>query len=196
MIKISPRVKRIFLQRFLLSKFCYNLEDCELRDLCCIFENQLWLERKCQTDPEFAEKFGKSLEDLSIILKQINFRKEITQQALRRLSKRIKDQLRTFTLPKRNYKDGFKRCNGHFKLLDSFSPGVLKRELPPKTYVGKGYRDKGTVKNMAKDGSPSWQEVAMHRGPLYHKGRKIDEEADYPKGLIEPDEKRVIREWE
>jgi hypothetical protein len=31
---------------------------------------------------------------------------------------------------------------------------------------------------MAKDGSPSWQEVAMHRGPLFHKGRKSDEEIE------------------
>mgnify|MGYP003957639263 CR=1 FL=1 len=173
MIKISSRVKRIFLQRYLTSKFCFRLEECELRDLCCMFENQLWLEQKCQADEEFAIKFGKSLEDLSLILKQMNFRQGITEKALKRFSKRIKDTLDQFYLPKRNHKEAKRLCNGQFQFLDAFTSGIPKKALPPKAYVGKGYRDKGTVKNMAKDGSPSWQEVAMHRGPLFHKGRKI-----------------------
>jgi len=175
MIKISSRIKRVFLQRYLTAKFCFFLEDCELRDLCCIFENQLWLERKCLSDEEFAIKFGKSLEDLSIILKQMNFRQGMTEKALRKFSRRLKDQLGPFILPKRNHKEAKRLCNGQFQFLDSFTQGIPKNSLPPKAYIGKGYRDKGTVRNIARDGSPGWQEVAMHRGPLYHKGRKLGE---------------------
>jgi hypothetical protein len=151
-------------------------EDFDLRDLCCTFENQLWLERKCLSDQDFATKFGKSLEDLSEILKQINFRQEFSEKALSRLSRRFKGTLESFYLPKRNLKEAKRQCNGQFQFLDSFSPGISKYKLPPKSYVGKGYRDKGSVRNTAKDGSPRWQEIAMHRGPLYHKGKEIKNE--------------------
>ena len=33
-------------------------------------------------------------------------------------------------------------------------------KIPPKRYVGVGYRDQGSRRNVAYDGSPSWQEVA------------------------------------
>lgn len=42
--------------------------------------------------------------------------------------------------------------------------GRLKRcQPPPVRYIGVGYRDKGTAKNNAVDGSPSWQVVASFR---------------------------------
>jgi hypothetical protein len=178
MIRINPKIKRVFLQRYLVSKFCYRLEESTLGDLCCLFENQLWLEKKCLLDHQFATKFGKSLEDLSVIMKQINFQERLTNRAVRRFSLRLKENLGQFALPERNYKDAKRLCSGQFSLIGTKSPGISKRKLPPKTYIGKGYRDKGTVKDMAKDGSPSWQEVAMHRGPLYYKGRLQDEEPE------------------
>jgi hypothetical protein len=178
MIRINPKIKRVFLQRYLVSKFCYKLEESTLGDLCCLFENQIWLEKKCELDHQFATKFGKSLEDLSILMKQINFQAGLTPRAVKRFSLRLKDKLGKFALPERNYKDAKRLCSGQFQLIGSSSPGISKKRIPPKTYVGKGYRDKGTVKDMAKDGSPSWQEVAMHRGPLYHNGRLQSEETE------------------
>jgi len=175
MVKISPRAKRIYLQRFLLSKFVYFKEELELRDLCCLFENQLWLELKCQNDPEFLKKFGKSLEDLSIIMKEFNFKTGTTDRALDQFSKRLKENLETLILPKRNYLGAKTHCNGLFQLKDSQSPGKPKKSVPPTARIGKGYRDKGSAKDPAFDGSPSWQEVATHRGPIYHKGIKIEE---------------------
>lgn len=175
MVKISPKAKRIYLQRFLLSKFVYFKEELELRDICCLFENQLWLELKCQSDPEFLKKFGKSLEDLSIIMKEFNFKTGTTDRALDQFSKRLRDNLETLILPKRNYLGAKTHCNGLFQLKDSQSPGKPKKSVPPTARIGKGYRDKGSAKDLAFDGSPSWQEVATHRGPIYHKGKKIEE---------------------
>jgi len=37
---------------------------------------------------------------------------------------------------------------------------LLRRPPPPKRFVGVGYRDNGHRRNVALDGSPSWQEVA------------------------------------
>lgn len=178
MVRISPKAKRVYLHRFLLSKIVFHREQLEMRDLCCLFENQLWLEKKCLTDPDFSKKFGQDLESLSIVLQEINFRTETSNRAIDRLSSKIKENLTGLILPKRNYPEAFKKCNGLFQLEDSRPQGRLKKTVPPKARIGIGYRDKGSARDLAKDGSPSWQEVAAHRGPIYHKGKK-DENLPY-----------------
>ena len=37
---------------------------------------------------------------------------------------------------------------------------VEKRKYPPPKFIGVGYKDKGTRRNLAKDGSPDWKYVA------------------------------------
>lgn len=46
------------------------------------------------------------------------------------------------------------------KLFRAQVENRFPKTIPPKGYIGKGYGDHGTAKNMANDGSPSWQEVA------------------------------------
>lgn len=173
-VVISPRAKRVTLQRYLLSKLVLEEEKFDLKDLCTLFANQIWLEQKVRTDNEFQQKFGKSLEDLSIILKEINFRQEFTDRALYRLRTRVKDTLDNILLPQRNYVLVRQRYSGLFYLRDPLQPGKDKKLLPQVARIGKGYRDKGTLKNPAVDGSPSWQEVAVHRGSLFHKGVELE----------------------
>lgn len=36
---------------------------------------------------------------------------------------------------------------------------LIKRKLLEPTFIGKGYKDKGSLTNSAEDGSPSWQEI-------------------------------------
>lgn len=173
-VRISKRAKRITLQRYLLAKAIYFMEDFSLQDLACLFENQLWLEDKVHKDNQFAENFGKDLESLSIILKQINFRMEFTERSLRRFSIKLKQELEGFYLPKRNYQQTAKLYSGFYTLVQNSPLGKLTSSLPETSRIGKGYRDKGSARNPAKDGSPKWQEVAAHHGPLYHKGVKSE----------------------
>lgn len=51
----------------------------------------------------------------------------------------------------------------YFSVHPMKSQGIPLKEIKPKGYIGKGYTDKGTARNPAKDGSPSWQEVAMSK---------------------------------
>jgi len=167
MVQISPKAKRIYLQRFLLSKFVFFREKTEMRDLCCLFENQLWLEQKCLTDSDFSKKFGRDLESLSIVLQEINFRSGTSVKAIDRFSEKIHKNLPELILPRRNYMAAYSVCNGLYQLKDSRTQGRLKRTIPPKSRIGIGYRDKGSARDLAHDGSPTWQEVAAHRGPIY-----------------------------
>lgn len=169
-VRISEQACRVTLQRYLLSRFVYEIKEVDLRDLCCLFENQLWIEQKVMEDLNFYEKFGKIFEILSQILKEINFNQEFTDRALRRFQKRIQDQLGTVLYPRRNYASVKQRYSGLYTLGEPKPLGRQKTTLPPKRRIGKGYTDKGTLRNKALDGSPSWQEVAAHRGPLYKNG--------------------------
>jgi hypothetical protein len=42
--------------------------------------------------------------------------------------------------------------------------------------IGKGYGDKGTAKNEAVDGSPSWQEVASTASSLERRREELNEQ--------------------
>lgn len=168
MISISRRARRITLQRYLLSKLVYEKYEFTASDLLALYLNQLWLEQKCAHDSGFLQKFGKTLEVLSSLMKEINFRTDFTDRALRRFQSRIKENLEDFIFPRRNfaqisilYRGFVQPIDPTLKTLERKSKKLSKRR------IGVGYRDKGTLKNPAVDGSPSWQEVATHRGPLY-----------------------------
>lgn len=62
-----------------------------------------------------------------------------------------------------------------------FSNRRLKRNPPPQRYIGVGYRDKGTAKDLTIDGSPSWQEVASNNNSF-----NTTEISTEPIGIISP----------
>lgn len=156
-VVIRNGVKRISLQRTLCSQIVYE-GKCSIFELNVIFQNQLWLQRKCLTDDNFSKKFGKSLEEISIYLKKANFSRGLTPGALSTLRSNLKS-LTDFIYPQRNLaamKSKFANC---FYVRPYRQQGVDIKSLPPKRYIGKGYGDKGTARDPAKDGSPSWQEI-------------------------------------
>lgn len=165
-VKYGRNVKRVSLQRYLTSKVVYEKEKCTPQDILVLYDNQLWLENKVLRDRDFQNKFGNSLEELSRILKEVNWNSGLTSKAISQMSIRIRDRLEGFIIPRRNYGDFKKRFSGLFSVIPAKQPGVPKKALPPETYIGKGYGDKGTLKNPAQDGSPSWQEVASCAGQL------------------------------
>jgi len=164
-VKYSRRLKRISLQRYLVSRVVFEVTQVNVeREIFALFDNQIWLEQKCLTDSDFNRKFGKSLEVLSTLLKEINLSAGISTKAILRLSGRFKTALPGFFVPKRNYPDFKHRFSRLFQVVTLAPPSEHNRKLPPKRTMGTGYRDKGTARNLAKDGSPSWQEVASRAG--------------------------------
>lgn len=160
--KIGKRIKRISLQRYLTTKIVRELDKVTNYDLFALFENQLWLERKCLTDNDFCSKFGGSLGEISQFLKEVNLRKDFSPKSLTRLRSRL-ETLESFLVPTRNYQSFKSRFAGSFHILPALQPGIPKSKLPPKRFIGKGYGDKGTLKNEAVDGSPSWQTLSSVR---------------------------------
>jgi len=168
-VTISRRAKRITLQRYLLAKILYEKEKFNIADLGALFENQLWLERKCGTEEDFKKKFGRSLEVLSELLKLINFRVQISEKAINGFRKKLLDsELKDFIFPRRNFQSIRTQYGKFYQLSKEYSELYSKiRKVREVRRIGIGYRDKGTRKDPAKDGSPSWQEVALHEGEIY-----------------------------
>lgn len=174
-ITISKKVKRISLHRYLWSKISYE-DDSGFRILSGLVLNQLWLENKCKTDVDFKKKFGRTLDVSAKLIKEVNLSQGLSSKALRRLATKTKSKLEAFIIPKRNFASWKMRFDSSVVLITSKPLGVSTKTLPPERYIGIGYRDKGTAKNPAVDGSPSWQEIAQsnHKLDLEIK-RKYDE---------------------
>lgn len=159
-VLISRKVKRISLHRYLWSKISYG-EKIGFREIGALFLNQLWLENKSKRDISFNQKFGKILEISSNILRQVNISRGITDSALANLKRRATQELEAFLIPQRNLAQWKMKFDSSVILIRPKPSGVLKKTLPAERYIGIGYRDKGTAKNPALDGSPSWQEIAQ-----------------------------------
>lgn len=163
LVKIGKRTKRISLQRFLLSKVIYEPRQVRLSEWSCLFENQLWLERKCLADEGFFRKFADDVFTLSHYLKESDL-KGLIQSNIVKFSTKVRNNLSSFLVPERNYPQWKSRFGGRF----TFHPEVLDRELSefyrpsghkPRRTMGIGYRDKGS-RRKPEDGSPDWREVA------------------------------------
>ena len=181
-VVIRQGVKRITLQRTICSKIAYKGET-SLEEIHVLFQNQLWLEQKCSTDSQFAQKFGNSLEELSIILKQANLSRGLTEGAVGTLGTKFKS-LGEFLIPQRNLPQMETLLSKSFYTKPYKESGVPTKQLPPKKVIGRGYRDHGTAQNPAVDGSPKWQEVASRvselERQLYELREKLKDENIIP----------------
>lgn len=159
-VKIRKRTKRISLQRFLVTKLVQEMGKVTNYDILALYENQLWLERKCLTDFDFSRKFSKALGGLSKIMKEVNLSKDFSRQSLRLMRAKIQENLEGFLVPPRNFASFKERFANSFEVRPAFQPGRPKSSFPPKRFIGKGYGDKGSLRNLALDGSPAWQELS------------------------------------
>jgi len=130
-----------------------------LSELIVLYDNQLNLERLVKKDPGFRQKFGSSLEELSRILASTQISLYHPQRAINFLHKAF-SSLEEFAVPKRNLVNLQRRAHDWAWLEVSTTQGVERSRLPTKKVIGKGYTDKGSARNRAVDGSPTWQELA------------------------------------
>lgn len=160
-VRYSKGLRKITCLRYICSKITYFPEKVQSADLIAVYDLLLWTQSKAASDPGFNKKFGRSLEVLSNILKnqRIDLRVSKESQA-RKLRKQFQKRLPEFLIPERNYSTVQSKMSGHYHLERSKLPGVELNKLPPEKYIGKGYSDKGTARNAAQDGSPTWQQIA------------------------------------
>lgn len=165
-------LKRVTLQRFLISRCVCQPDTVTFPELLALYDNHLWLEDKAASDPEFQKKFGSFLEKLSELLKGTRFQEHSYPKTLKGLSEKLEKVAEGHLIPERNLATVSIYVKGKWHVTPTKESGIPTRELPPKKVIGKGYRDKGTYRNTAYDGSPSWQELATYFARIH------DEEID------------------
>lgn len=159
-VTYSKQLRRITLQRFLLSKIVYDLETVTFNDLLVLYDNLLWLQAKAGIDPGFRQKFGSFLEKLAELLKKTRVHPSTFDRTIRGLVPELKEVSEGHLLPRRNISTVEKYVKGKFHVIPTKALGKPKAELPPVRFIGIGYRDKGSRRDPALDGTPRWQEVA------------------------------------
>jgi len=182
-IVVKKGVKRVSLQRGICTLICYGSVD--LKTIHVLFQNQLWLETKVSLDKQFAEKYGKSVLTLSEILKQTNLSRGLSVGAMINLKKKIVENLDTFIYPSRNLGQISSLVKSSFRIRSYKEQGIPTKEIPPKAFIGIGYRDKGTARNPAEDGSPSWQEVATFVSNSMRRIEELFHELEESKSLLQ-----------
>lgn len=158
-LRYKQGVRRILLERTLCSKIIYYPETVTRIDILVLYDNLLHCQDIAAKNENFVEKFGTALEVLTKILKGFQYSNKTDLKSIRKLARELEEKLQGFYLPKRNTSTELAKLADSYYIKPYKSPGIPNEDIPPKVRIGKGYTDKGTARDPAIDGSPSWQEV-------------------------------------
>lgn len=162
-VRIRKGTKRTTLFRFLLAKLVYDCEEgLHLDEFLTLWTLGQDLSQELTKEGKFKEKWdfflGKSLTFLKEVpSSDFPIRLELSQEQREKLVKFLGEH---FPQPQAYF--GLK---GNRLLRSSFvlklNSQLSNPKIPPKRFLGVGYKDHGLRRNFAKDGSPSWQEVNL-----------------------------------
>jgi len=153
----SKSVKRINLERTIVGKIIFFREKVTVQDIIILFDNLLWLQEKASSDPLFQQKFGNSLEELALKLKKWKIGQSLNHKTLENLRLDL-IEMKSFYIPERHIKHHLALIQGKTEIRNGAEPGKSTKDLPSPRFIGVGYRDKGTARDLAFDGSPTWKE--------------------------------------
>jgi hypothetical protein len=158
---IKRGTKQVTLLRFLLAKLAYGseVEGLSTEEFLVLFElNYLVSESQ---DPNLLKKWEESLKRIQPIFQELakvqTFPVILTEESRRHIERLLQDDP---ILPKPSAYYGLM---GNRQLRTSFCvkfENPWPQRLPPKRFIGVGYKDKGNCRQPELDGSPSWQRVA------------------------------------
>lgn len=155
-IKYKGGIKKVTLFRNLLAKMLYL--NVTIEEVLVIYD----LYELCLTESEqkvdFDRKYGAWLITCYALLNKIN-----PQSFPYSLDAGLRAQFIEALVPLLPSKRAFLSWEGNPVNVNSFRVSVdlrLKARKPSTYRLGKGYTDKGSARNPARDGSPDWKEVA------------------------------------
>jgi len=146
--------------RNLLAQLVYADYGLSMEETLVLFDLMSGFPEQVDKDRQFASKYSEWLITVHSALSSLSipsFPLVLTEDKRKKLAEELKP-----LLPSPHAYYGWR---GNPALVHSFKviPNIdlgLKKRLPPKRFLGVGYRDKGTAKDPAVDGSPSWRKVA------------------------------------
>lgn len=174
-VEIKRGTKKITLYRFLLAKSLFDPEGLALEQLATLWELCVQLDRQVEVDRRFAEKYSKWL---FTTFEYLAFLSTSTILPIRIEGTHNKEWVKRLEplLPSEHAYFGYRKDD---RIVKSYRLRLRNPLDPPKhvrrrRLMGVGYRDKGHLRNPAKDG-PHWKD---------HKGLWHEENLDLPTGII------------
>lgn len=161
-MSIKSGTNRPTLFRFLLAKLVYEEADSGLSVEEYLVLCELYLSLTLSTDPSVVEKYGSDLKGLEPLFHKLH---EVTSFPIRlenefRTELKLQLQQRIGLFPSPQAYFGLRGSRDlRRSFLVTFRSSLFPK-VPNKRYIGVGYKDKGTRRNPATNGTPSWQEVA------------------------------------
>jgi len=170
-MNIKKGTNRIVLLRFLLGKLVYSVEGISIEEYLLLFH--LFFELTEIQDPLFREKYKDKLFELSKLISELGKVKEFPVQPTERAKQELFRILSL--LPTAREYFGFAgqsdiRKSYRLRLNDTIVP----KRPPPKRFIGVGYKDKGTCRDPAFDGSPGWQFYASYFANKEREAEELD----------------------
>lgn len=166
-MKIKKGTKKVTLFKFLLSKLIWDEADGLHLDEYLVL-NHLWFDLSEIEDPSFVRKYGDWILTSFQLFTQLTGASDFPLK----LSNDRKDReyLAEWLGPLALTPQSFFGMKGNRNIRDSFvisfRDSRLPIRIPPKRFVGVGYRDKGTRQKTSEDGTLHWTEYAQESGEL------------------------------
>jgi hypothetical protein len=159
-MKVKKGTNRIVLLKFLLGKLVFSIEGLNIEEYLLLFH--LFFEMTEIQDPLFQEKYKEYLFRLNLLLSELGKIKEFPVHPTERSALEIGRLLEGFLPTAREYFGlaGQRDMRSCFRLI--LNDTIVPKRPPPKRFIGVGYKDKGTCRDPAFDGTPGWQFYARY----------------------------------
>jgi len=159
-VLIKKGVNRYKLFRFLCSKVILDEEGIHLDEFLCLFE--LYFQLTESKDPNFEENLNNLRnEGFLEFIRKFQQTKIFPYQPKVETRGKFRELAVAVSYDSRSYwRIKGQNRNKDFRLI--FKDVLFPRKAPAKAYIGIGYKDKGSRREPALDGSPKWQEVATY----------------------------------
>lgn len=156
-LKVQLKAKQPVIWHVLLSKLFFVREETFTeKDQVALFTVYEKMVEKCAVDGNFKEKYGHELFFMRNIFKNLPAF-VADQQSIEKMVEFLQQVL--------SHKRGWLSRDIYFGMKMQIYKVEMQygepKKVKPKNRIAVGYRDKGTAKDSAWDGSPSWQEVAL-----------------------------------
>jgi hypothetical protein len=166
-MKIKKGTRKITLFRYFLTKLILDESDGLHLDEYLVM-NHLWLDFLDESDPSFVEKYGLHFRNSMQLYTQLSgardfpLKLDLNDEEL----KYLHSWLGPLVLKPESYFGMKGNRNIRDSFLISFNDSLLPVSIPPKRFVGVGYRDKGNRQKLPFDGTLHWTEYGQYAGEL------------------------------
>jgi len=171
-MKIKKGTNRIVLLKFLLGKLSFSVEGLNIEEYLLLFH--LFFELTEIQDPLFQNKYKDDLFKINLLLQEMGKIKEFPIHPSDRSVREIGRLLEGFLPTAREYFGlaGQRDIRTCFRLI--LNDTVVPRRPPAKRFIGVGYKDKGTCRDLAYDGTPGWQFFARYFSNKEREAEELD----------------------